>query len=73
MAAAKIALAPKITPAADVADVLRDQLESLISHAQGDRVCGCPDCVRYLRVRMELMEPFAEPGMVDMRKILWKR
>jgi len=46
--------------AADANDVMRDQLEFLIEHAQaGD--CGCALCERYFRARtLLLMELFPE-------------
>jgi hypothetical protein len=48
---------PPVVEAADAHDVMRDQLEQLIEHAQ-DGVCGCEQCERYLRVRAVLMELF---------------
>lgn len=55
--------APKChsTPAADVNDVMHEQLDFLIDRAQDHArggVCGCRTCKRYLRVRAELMKVF---------------
>jgi hypothetical protein len=50
---------PRVVVAADADDVIREQLEFLIEHAQaGD--CGCPQCDRYHRARALLLEAFAE-------------
>ena len=57
--AAQLAARPPVIEAADVNEVMRDQLESLIEHAQ-DGVCGCEQCGRYLRARAVLMELFAD-------------
>jgi hypothetical protein len=50
---------PRVIAAADPNDVMREQLEFLIEHAQaGD--CGCQQCGRYFRLRTLLLEAFAE-------------
>jgi hypothetical protein len=50
---------PRVIVAADANDVMREQLEFLIEHAQcGD--CGCPQCERYFHVRTLLLEAFSE-------------
>jgi len=51
---------PRVPEPADENDVLREQLEYLIGHA-AERICGCSDCQRYLRVRSALLEIFSEP------------
>jgi len=50
---------PRVVVAADVNEVMREQLEFLIEHAQGGD-CGCPQCNRYHRARTLLLEAFAE-------------
>jgi hypothetical protein len=50
---------PRVVVAADVNDVMREQLEFLIEHAQGGD-CGCPQCNRYHRARTLLLEAFAD-------------
>ena len=50
---------PLVIVAADANQVMREQLEYLIEHAQGG-VCGCAQCARYLRARSVLMEIFAD-------------
>ena len=50
---------PLVVVAADVNDVMREQLEFLIEHAQGGD-CGCPLCNRYHRARTLLLEAFTE-------------
>src|SRR4051794_7587878 len=49
---ARLATRPRI--AADANDVMRDQLEWLIDHAENG-VCGCEQCDRYLRARALLL------------------
>jgi hypothetical protein len=50
---------PRVIAAANANDVMLEQLEFLIEHAQaGD--CGCQLCERYFRVRTMLLEAFAE-------------
>jgi hypothetical protein len=46
---------------ADETDVMREQLEYLIAHTEGEVECGCAECERYLRVRAILLEIFDEP------------
>jgi hypothetical protein len=50
---------PRVVVAADVNDVMREQLEFLIEHAQGGD-CGCQQCNRYHRARTLLLEAFTE-------------
>jgi len=45
----------------DEADVMREQLEYLIAHTEGEVQCACAECQRYLRVRAILLEIFDEP------------
>jgi hypothetical protein len=56
---AELATRPRVVAAADANDVMREQLEYLIEHAQ-DGICGCGQCQRYLRARAVLMEMFAD-------------
>ena len=56
---AHLATRPGIIQAADANDVMREQLEFLIEHAQEGN-CGCVECQRYLRARTLLMEAFAD-------------
>jgi hypothetical protein len=59
---------PRVVLAADANDVMRDQLELLIEHAQNG-VCGCEQCQRYLRARsLLLMELFPETASVVVTK-----
>ena len=52
------ALLARTIVAADTHEVMREQLDFLIEHAQhGAR--GCSQCYRYLRARAVLMEIFA--------------
>ena len=58
-AAVQLATRPRVVAPADANDVMREQLEYLIEHAQnGD--CGCVQCKRYIRARAVLMEVFGE-------------
>ncbi len=50
---------PRVVVAADADDVIREQLEFLIEHAQGGD-CGCAQCDRYHRARALLLEAFTE-------------
>lgn len=50
---------PKVTPAANVDDAMREQLEIAIEHASGGS-CGCSLCGQYLGVRAILLAMFAE-------------
>ena len=54
-----LATRPRMVAAADANDVMREQLEYLIEHAQGG-ICGCAQCTRYLRARSVLMEVFGD-------------
>src|SRR5260370_5920778 len=51
---AQLATRPRMVAAADANDVMREQLEYLIEHAQ-DGDCGCVQCKRYMRARAVLM------------------
>ena len=64
----QLATRPRVVAAADANDVMREQLEYLIEHAQNG-VCGCELCERYLRARaLLLMELFLEsPSPVVMK------
>ena len=52
---------PRVPDPANEDDVLREQLEYLIAHMAERGACGCPECLRYLRVRSVLLEIFSEP------------
>ena len=56
---AQLAAPPRVVAAANENEVMLEQLEYLIEHAQGG-ICGCAQCTRYLRARSVLMEVFAE-------------
>jgi hypothetical protein len=60
---------PRDLEAADVHDVMREQLEYLIGHAEGDIDYGCAEYQRYLRVRSILLEIFGEPLSYQLRGI----
>jgi hypothetical protein len=63
-----LATKPRVVVAADADDVMREQLEFLIEHAQaGD--CGCPQCNRYHRVRTLLLEAFTEAPPTEKRAV----
>jgi len=51
----------RIPEVAAEADILREQLDYLISHSNGNAQCGCSECRRYGRVRAALLEIFIEP------------
>jgi len=53
---------PRVSEPADENDVMREQLEYLISHTGDQGLCGCSECQRYLRVRALLLEIFSEPA-----------
>ena len=48
---------PRVIAAADADEVMREQLDFLIEHAQGGP-CGCLECERYVRARTLLLEAF---------------
>jgi hypothetical protein len=48
---------PRVIAAADADEVMREQLDFLIEHAQ-DGPCGCLQCERYVRARSLLLEAF---------------
>jgi hypothetical protein len=59
-------VAPRMIAAADMNDVMREQLDILIEHAQNG-VCGCEQCKRYLRARALLLTeifPESAPALV---------
>jgi hypothetical protein len=59
---------PRVVVAADADDVMREQLEFLIEHAQaGD--CGCAQCDRYHRARALLLEAFNEAPSAEKRAV----
>ena len=60
---------PRVVVAADANEVMREQLEFLIEHAENG-VCGCELCKRYLRARSLLLtELFPEsPDVIVMKK-----
>ena len=69
-AAVQLATRPGVIQAADANDVMREQLEYLIEHAQNG-LCGCEQCQRYSRARALLMEVFADsPQPALMKKTL---
>ena len=47
----------RLVAAANANDVMREQLDFLIEHAQ-DGLCGCAQCQRYQRARSVLLEMF---------------
>jgi len=57
--AVQLAARPRVVAAANANEVMLEQLEYLIEHAQGG-ICGCVQCNRYLRARSVLMEAFAD-------------
>jgi hypothetical protein len=59
---------PRVVGAADANDVMREQLEFLIEHAQGGD-CGCPLCNRYHRARTLLLEAFTDSQRNDKRAV----
>jgi hypothetical protein len=65
--AAQLATRPRVIVAADANDVMREQLDFLIEHAQ-DGNCGCAQCQRYLRARALLMEAFADSPRAALMK-----
>jgi hypothetical protein len=61
-----LATKPRVVTAADANEVMREQLEFLIEHAQaGD--CGCPQCGRYFRARTLLLEAFSDTQKAQAR------
>ena len=56
---AQLVAPPRVVGAANENEVMLEQLEYLIEHAQGG-ICGCTQCERYLRVRSMIMEVFAD-------------
>lgn len=54
----------RVPEQADENDVMREQLEALIRHAEDGHGSGgaCSDCARYLRVRLALFEIFGHPA-----------
>jgi hypothetical protein len=57
---------PRVIVAADADEVMREQLEFLIEHAQkGD--CRCTQCERYFRVRTLLLQAFTENALTAKR------
>lgn len=58
--APEVAIARNPEPAGE-ADILREQFEYLMEHAERSAQCGCSECQRFQRVRAALLEIFAEP------------
>lgn len=52
--------AGRTIPAADLNQVLREQLDFLIAHAADHSTRGCTTCERYQRVRSELLRTFRD-------------
>jgi len=52
-------LRPVVIQAADINEVMREQLEYLIDHA-GSGTCGCGQCQSYASVRTVLMKMFSD-------------
>ena len=67
-----LATKPRVVVAADANDVMREQLEFLIEHAQGGD-CGCPQCARYHRARALLLEAFNEAPPAEKRAVALMR
>ena len=63
-----LATKPRVVVAADANDVMREQLEFLIEHAQGGD-CGCPQCNRYHRARTLLLEAFSDSAPSGKRAV----
>jgi len=59
---------PRVLKPADENDVLREQLEYLISHATEQDFYGCTEGQRFLRVRSALLEIF-ESGPVPQQVV----
>lgn len=59
---------PRVVVAADANEVMREQLEFLIEHAQGGD-CGCPQCNRYHRARTLLLEAFSDSSPAGKRAV----
>jgi len=51
----------RVVPAAPADEVMIEQLEFLLEHAQGGD-CGCSQCERYRYVRAILLDAFSEPA-----------
>jgi hypothetical protein len=66
---AQMQTVPRIVEAAYVNEVMREQLEYLIEHAEDQTQCGCQECQRYLRVRNILLEIFGEPQKARVQEI----
>ena len=49
-------------PAADLVDVLFEQVEYLVNHGRECRA-GCADCVRLTRMKSCLLRPFGEDAL----------
>ncbi len=63
-----LATKPRVVVAADANDVMREQLEFLIEHAQGGD-CGCAQCNRYHRARTLLLEAFSDSSPAGQRAV----
>jgi len=54
--------------AAPLTDVLFDQFEYLVSHAQQECPPGCPDCERLRQIKKLLLVPFESPDTLTAPK-----
>ena len=63
-ATAQLTARTRVIAAADANDVMREQLDYLIEHAQGGD-CGCARCGRYRRARAVLLEVFTDSAAVS--------
>ena len=61
---------PRVPEPADESEVMREQLEYLITHAAEAGICGCSECQRYLRVRSLLLEIFSEPEPQPVQQVI---
>ena len=57
-----------IEPAAE-ADVLFEQLESLLDHVNPACTATCPECARLAEVKRLLMTPFHSPILMKITKV----
>lgn len=51
----------KFTPAANLDEATREQLDYLLLHREEAGACDCPDCLLLARVRVLLLERFQDP------------
>lgn len=62
-ASSELVMRPRVILAANDNEVMREQLEFLIEHAEAG-VCGCMQCKRYQRARALLLEAFTETSQL---------